>query len=72
MNPPLGENHRLTRQLAERKLTGMPGNARPGEFRKLRVLDGFDRLLNDRIQAGAKYDRDFGLPITQLLARFSH
>jgi hypothetical protein len=28
--------------------------------------------LNDRIQTGAKDDRDFGLPITQLLARRTH
>jgi hypothetical protein len=72
MNPPLGENHTLTRHLAERKLTGVSGNARPWKFRKLREIDGLDRLLNDRIQAGAKNDCDFGLPIAQLLARFSH
>jgi len=72
MGPPLRENHTLTRYLAERKLTGMPWNARPREFRKFPEIDGFDRRLNNRIQAGAKDDRDFGFPITQLLARRTH
>ena len=71
MEPPLGENHALTRHLTKRKLTGVPRSPRGWEFRKLREIERFDRLLNDRIQAGAENDRDFGFPIAQLLARFS-
>src|SRR5437868_14815562 len=54
------------------KLLACPGTRGLGSSGNSREIDGFDRLSNDRIQAGAKDDRDFGLPIRQLLARCNH
>lgn len=64
MDAALRENHTYTRDFAERKFSCVPGDARFGQFRKLSVLNRFDRVLNDRIQARPENDRNFCLPIS--------
>ena len=50
----------------------MSENARFWDFGKIRIIDFFDCIVRNRVQAGAENDRDVGAPAFERFAVFGH